>query len=124
MCDTNKVMTKPGLIGGNEKLASEVQTTIDLLTTIEFLPGNKMHDALVRQLIRCSTSIGTNYGAASSTKSTRDFINELKKQEIDNRKSKEKLNVLLTEANQLLSVYAPSMKRMEENQKSRIVNNK
>jgi 23S rRNA-intervening sequence protein len=117
MCDTNKVMTKPGSIAGNEKLAIEVQTTIDLLTTIEFLPGNKTHDALVRQLIRCSTSIGTNYGYACSAKSTRDFINKLRKQEIDNNKTREKLDVLLTEANQLLSMYEPSLKGVGENQK-------
>jgi hypothetical protein len=111
-------MTKPELIARNKELTIEVQTTIDLLTKIDLLPGNRMHDALVRQLIRCSTSIGTNYGTTGSTKSTRDFINKLKKQEIDNKKTKEKLNVLLTEANQLLSMYAPSMKGIGKSQTS------
>lgn len=30
------------------------------------------------QLIRCSSSVGANYRAASRAKSTRDFINKLK----------------------------------------------
>jgi len=104
MSDMITTMTKTELMSRNEKLAVELQTTIDLLTTIDSLPGNRMHDALIRQLIRCSTSIGTNYEATYRSKSARDFINQLKKQEIDNSKAKEKLNVLLTEANQLLSI--------------------
>jgi 23S rRNA-intervening sequence protein len=108
ICNTSKVMTKPELSTRNNELAIDVLTTINLLTTIELLPDNSVQDELVRQLIRCSISIGTNYETASSTKSTRNFINKLKKQKIDNSKSKEKLNVLLTEANQLLSIYAPS----------------
>jgi four helix bundle protein len=111
-------MTKPELIARNKELTIEVLTTIDLLTKIDSLPGNRTHDALVRQLIRCSTSIGTNYETAGSTKSTRDFINSLKKQEINNKGTKEKLNVLLTEANQLLSIYAPSINEMGESQTS------
>jgi hypothetical protein len=111
-------MTKQELIAKNKELTIEVLTTIDLLTKIDLLPGNRMHDALVRQLIRCSTSIGTNYGTAGSTKSARDFISKLKKQEIDNKRTKEKLNVLLTEANQLLLIYSPSKKRIGESQTS------
>jgi four helix bundle protein len=108
--DTDRVMTKQELIARNEKLAIEVLTTIELLTTIEMLPGTKGHDELVRQLIRCSISIGTNDKTVCSAKSTSDFISKLKKQKIENSKAKEKLNVLITEANQLLSIYAPSMK--------------
>jgi hypothetical protein len=111
-------MTKLELIARNKELTREVLTTIDLLTKIDLLPGNGMHDALVRQLIRCSASIGTNYDTDGSTKSTRDFINDLRKQVIDNRNTKEKLNVLLMEANQLLSSYAPSMKGIGESQTS------
>jgi hypothetical protein len=109
-------MTKLELMARNKELTIEVLTTIDLLTKIDLLPDNGMHDALVRQLIRCSASIGTNYDTAGSTKSTRDFIKTLKKQEIDNKSTKEKLNVLLMEANQLISIYAPSMKRAIESQ--------
>jgi hypothetical protein len=107
-------MTKIELAERNKKLAIEVQTSIDLLTTIDLLPGNRRHDALVWQLIKCSTSIGTNYGMRS-TKSTRAFLNKLRDQEIDKKKTGKKLNVLLTKADQLLSKYAPSRKRLKEN---------
>jgi hypothetical protein len=112
-------MTKPELIARDKKLRSEVLTTIDLLTKIDLLPENRMDDTLVRQLIRCSTSIGTNYGTARSTnKSAKDFISRLKKQEIDTNKTKEKLNVLLMEANELLSIYSTSTKKTGESQTS------
>jgi len=114
----NKVMTKSELSTRNNELATEVLMTINLLTTIELYPDNSVQDALVRKLIRCSTSIGTNYETASSTKTTRNFINKLKKQKIDNGKTRKKLNVILTEANQLLSIYAPSRKKIRENQTS------
>ncbi len=111
-------MTEQELNARNKELTIEVLTTVDLLTKIDLLPGNRMHDALVRQLIRCSTSIGTNYETADSTKLTREFIGSLKKQEINNSGTKEKLNVLLTEANQVLSIYAPSKNEMRESQTS------
>jgi four helix bundle protein len=111
-------MTKLELKERNKKLTMEILSTIDLLTTIDKLPSNKMNDELVKQLIRCSISIGTNYTTASGTKSTKVFINKLKKKEIDNESTKEKLNVLLTEANQLLSIYKPSVKRISKNQVS------
>lgn len=111
-------MTKIELIERNKELAVQVLTTIDLLTKIDLLPDNRMQDALVRQLIRCSSSIGNNYEVPCSSKSVGDFINKLRKQEIDNKKTKEKLKVLLTEANQLLSIYAPSSKRIKENRAS------
>ncbi len=111
-------MTKPELIARNKKLTMEVQTSIDLLTTLDSLPSNGANDALVRELIRCATSIGTNYETTRSTKSKRDFINKLKKQEIDNKSTKEKLNNLLAEGNQLLSIYSPSRKRIGKSQTS------
>jgi hypothetical protein len=105
-------MSKQELTVRNKKLSIEIQTTIDLLTAIELLPVNRLYSQLVRQLIRCSTSIGINYRTAGSTKASGDFIKKLKKQEIDNGRTKEKLNILLTEANQLLSIYTPSRKKI------------
>lgn len=104
-------MTKSELIARNKKLSGEVLTSIDLLTKIDLLPVNKVDEALVRQLIRCSTSIGTNYGTTRSSKSARTFISKLKKQEVNSKKTREKLNVLLAEADQLLSIYSSSLKK-------------
>jgi four helix bundle protein len=116
-------MTKKELIARNRKFA------VDVLNVINLLPSNRVYDALVRQLVRCSTSVGANYRAACRAKSTKDFINKLKiveeeadessyfidlLQEIDNGKIKEKLNDLLKESNQLVAIYVASLKTMRE----------
>ncbi len=116
-------MTKDELIARNRKFVMET------LTVIELLPSNRVYDALVRQLVRCSTSVGANYRAACRAKSTKDFVNKLKiveeeadessyfldlLQEIDRGKNKEKLNNLLSESNQLVAIYVASLKTMRE----------
>lgn len=126
-------MTKEELILRNKKFALEV------LRIVNLLPSNIVHDALVRQLVRSSTSVGANYRAACRAKSTADFINKLKIVEeeadessyfldllfeIDNGKYKDALNALLTESNQLVSIYVSSLKTMREKvklEKSKIV---
>jgi four helix bundle protein len=116
-------MTKEELISRNRKFA------IDVLRTLELIPNDRIHDALVRQLVRSSTSVGANYRAACRAKSTADFINKMKiveeeadessyfidlHHEIDNGKNREKLNDLLTESNQLVSIYVASLKTLRK----------
>ena len=120
-------MTKEDLIKRNRKFAIEVLMTIDLL------PNNRIYDALARQLVRCSTSVGANYRAACRAKSSKDFVNKLKiveeeidessyfldlLKEIDKGQQKEKLNLLLGEANQLTSIYVASLKTAKSNAKA------
>jgi four helix bundle protein len=120
-------MTKEELIARNRKFAIEVLLTIDVL------PNNRIYDALARQLVRSSTSVGANYRAACRAKSTKDFINKLKiveeeidessyfldlLHEIDKGQFKQKLNSLLNESNQLTSIYVASLKTAKENAKS------
>jgi four helix bundle protein len=114
-------MTKEELIYRNKKFALEVLKIVDIL------PSNRVYDALVRQLVRSSTSVGANYRAACRAKSTADFINKLKIVEeeidessyfidlllnIDKGENKERLNTILNEANQLVSIYVASIKTM------------
>jgi four helix bundle protein len=114
-------MTKEELILRNKKFA------LDVLRIVNVLPSNRVYDALVRQLVRSSTSVGANYRAACRAKSTADFVNKLKiveeeidessyfidlLMEIDNGENKEKLNMILIEANQLVSIYVASIKTM------------
>ncbi len=42
------------------------------------IPNNREYNAYVRQLIRCSSSVGANYRASQRAKSTADFIHKLK----------------------------------------------
>ncbi|MEP0134305.1 MAG: four helix bundle protein [Eudoraea sp.] len=41
------------------------------------IPKSREFDAWVRQLIRCSSSVGANYRASQRAKSTADFIYKL-----------------------------------------------
>ena len=125
-------MTKEDLIARNKKFGIEV------LMTIDTLPHNRVYDALVRQLVRSSTSVGANYRAACRAKSTADFIYKLKiveeeadessyfldlLYEIDKGNNKEKLKRLIEGSNQLVSIYVASIKTIKsKSAKSEIVN--
>jgi len=77
----------------------------------------------VRQLIRCSSSIGANYRAALRGKSDRDFINKLKIVEEEADESiywleifleivsgnTEDIKILHKEANELLAIIVASI---------------
>lgn len=55
-----------------------MQFAIDVAILIQKLPESRVNDAYCNQLIRSSSSPGTNYRAACREKSTADFINKLK----------------------------------------------
>ena len=61
------------------------QFAIDCWVFCKHVPRSRELDAWVRQLIRCSSSVGANYRASQRAKSTADFINKLKivEEEID-----------------------------------------
>jgi four helix bundle protein len=112
-------MTKAELIVRNKRFVMEV------FSSIESLPSNRIYDSLVRQLVRCSSSVGANYRAACRAKSTADFINKLKIVEeeagessyfIDllyelekNGKNHNRLMSLLKESNELVAIYSASL---------------
>lgn len=88
------------------------------------MPRTREFDPWVRQLIRCSSSVGSNYRAACRAKSRADFINKLKivEEEADESvywleliqeamgTNSPELNSLLKEANELLSIVVSSIK--------------
>ena len=91
---------------------------------IQDLPISIINTAYARQLIRSSSSPGTNYRAAIRGKSTADFINKLKivEEELDesiyflellaefNPKFKFTIEALCREGNELLSIIIASIK--------------
>ena len=116
-------MTKQELIDRNKKFV------LNVFKMIEMLPLNRTNDAITRQLVRCSSSVGANYRAACRAKSNADFINKLKiveeetdesiyflelLYEIDKGKQKDQIQALLLEANELLSIYVASLKTIRE----------
>ncbi len=115
-------MTKEELIARNKMFV------IQTLNLMETLPSNRIYDAIVRQLVRSSTSVGANYRAACRAKSSADFVNKLKiveeesdessyfldlLLEIDKGQNREKINLLLKESNELLSIYSASIVTMK-----------
>jgi four helix bundle protein len=116
-------MTKEELIARNKRFVMGV------LTTADTLPSNRIYDSLVRQIVRSSSSVGANYRAPCRAKSTADFINKLKIVEeeadetsffldllhdLNSGKNKEKLNQLLIESNELVSIYSASIITMKK----------
>ena len=87
------------------------------------LPYNPVNKEYVRQLVRCSSSVGANYRAACRAKSKPDFINKLRivEEELDesmyffellaefNQEFKIELRDLYKEANELLSIAIASI---------------
>ncbi|PCE63942.1 four helix bundle protein [Sediminicola luteus] len=93
------------------------------------VPKSREYDAWARQLIRCSASVGANYRAAQRAKSTADFLNKLKivEEEADETiywlelfaevipERNQKIEDLLSEANQVLAIIVASIKTVKKN---------
>lgn len=101
---------------------------IDTAILISELPKNQITVPYCSQLIRCSSSGGANFRAASRAKSKADFINKLKivEEELDesiyflelleffNDTFKKQIQVLIKEANELLAITVSSIKKSRE----------
>ncbi len=93
------------------------------------IPKSREYDAWVRQLIRCSSSVGANYRASQRAKSTADFIYKLKIVEEEADESIYWLELfqevidtnhpeiikLIKEANELLAIIVASIKTARRN---------
>jgi four helix bundle protein len=96
---------------------------IDVALLIQKLPKNTINIAYCNQLIRSSSSPGTNYRAALRGKSTADFINKLKivEEELDestyflelllnfNPSQGPEITMLMKEGNELLAITVKSI---------------
>lgn len=111
-----------------------------ILNLVESLPYGKSSDVIGKQLLRCGTSVGSNYRAACRAKSTADFIAKLAivEEEADetiywiellvesNLIKKSLVENLLNEANQILSIIVSAIKtsKIKRNPKSEFPNPK
>jgi four helix bundle protein len=100
------------------------QFAIDVATLIQQLPKSVINTAYSNQLIRSSSSPGTNYRAACRGKSMADFINKLKivEEELDesiyflellrhfNPDHRHLIDDLIKEENELLAITIKSIK--------------
>jgi four helix bundle protein len=95
------------------------------------LPKNGPPDVIGRQLVRCGTSVGAQYREANRARSTSEFISKLECviQELDETiywlelltesriVSAGKLDLLHTEANELMAIFVASVKTAKSNKR-------
>jgi len=94
-----------------------------ILRLVDALPKTRTAEVVGRQLLRCGTSVGANYRASCRAKSPADFIAKMGivEEEADEtvywielliesgQVDKERVNSLLDEANQILSIAVSSI---------------
>ena len=103
---------------------------LEVFKLMDELPNKPSSWAVARQIVRSATSIGANYRAACRAKSTADFIYKLKIVEEETDETlywieipeeggivpSEKLSILKTEVNEILSIVVASIKTARKNQ--------
>lgn len=106
-----------------------MQFAIDVAMLIQKLAKGTINNAYGNQLVRSSSSPGTNYRAAMRGKSSPDFINKLKivEEELDesiyflellhyfNPDDRPEIDGLIKEANELLAITVASIKTARSN---------
>jgi len=109
-----------------------IDYTIRIIRTAESLPKTKVGNHIAGQLIRCGTSPAPNYGEAQSAESRSDFIHKMKvclKELRETRvwllmivrgkliKQVSKLEPLIKENNELISIFVTSIETAREKMK-------
>ena len=107
-----------------------IDFAVRIIQLTESLPKNKVGRHIAGQLMRCGTSPASNYGEAQSAESRSDFIHKMKiclKELRETRvwllmivkanliKHTFKLNSLIDENNQLISIFVASINTAREN---------
>ena len=109
------------------------QLAIRVIRMSNSLPQTTAADVVGRQIIRCSSSVGSNYRAACRAKSTKDMINKLKivEEEADETLfwleiitetellPKSKLQDLMQETNEILAMTVSSINTLRRNNQIR-----
>ncbi|MFI5220775.1 MAG: four helix bundle protein [Bacteroidia bacterium] len=105
------------------------QLALGVLKITDSLKPGPSNNEIIRQITRCSLSVGTNYRATKRAKSTRDFLNKLKIGEeetdetiyfleiISERESKTKSEIqeLIKQYVEILSVVVASINTLKKN---------
>jgi four helix bundle protein len=109
-----------------------IDFAVRIIQVAESLPKTRVGNHIAGQLIRCGTSPAPNYGEAQSAESRSDFIHKMKVGLKELRETKvwllmivkanligpaSKLDPLLDENNQLISIFVTSINTARENKK-------
>ena len=106
-----------------------VQFAVRIIAVVEELPDSKVGKHIGGQLIRSGTSPAPNYGEAQAAESRKDFIHKMKiclKElresliwlKIIHRKplcNPERLDPIIQETNELISIFVKSIQTAEDN---------
>jgi len=120
----------------NAQLLEErlIQFAVDVILLTKTTENNYAAQHLANQLIRSSTSAALNYGEARSAESNRDFIHKMRvclkelreclinmktQKGADLVKNIEKLNYLIKENDELISIFVVSIKTSSQKIKNR-----
>ncbi len=109
-----------------------IDFAVRIIRTAESLPKTKVGNHIAGQLIRCGTSPAPNYGEAQSAESRSDFIHKMKVSLKELRETKvwlimivranlikptSKLETLIKENNELISIFVTSVKTAKKKDK-------
>jgi len=109
-----------------------IDFAIRIIRTAESLPKTKVGNHVAGQLIRCGTSPAPNYGEAQSAESRSDFIHNMKVSLKELRETRvwlliivranlikptSKLEPLIEENNELISIFVTSIKTAQKRKK-------
>src|SRR5262245_56072421 len=103
-----------------------------IIRLVESLPPGPVTNVIGRQLVKCGTSVGANYRAACRAKSNADFIAKMGIVEEEADESiywmellvesellrKERIEDLMDEADQLVSIFVSSINTARGNKRS------
>ncbi|MCP4366517.1 MAG: four helix bundle protein [Deltaproteobacteria bacterium] len=110
-----------------------IDFAVRIIQVAESLPKTRVGNHVAGQLIRCGTSPAPNYGEAQSAESRSDFIHKMKIGLKELRETRvwmlmivkanligpaSKLDPLLDENNQLISIFVTSINTARENKKN------
>jgi four helix bundle protein len=107
-----------------------IDFAVRILNFVEALPNTRIGNHIAGQLLRCGTSPAPNYGEAQSAESRKDFVHKIKIVLKELRETKVWLNIvhrkslaksgseveaLITECDELISIFVTSVKTAEKN---------
>ncbi len=110
-----------------------IDFAVRIIQVAESLPKTRVGNHVAGQLIRCGTSPAPNYGEAQSAESRSDFIHKMKIGLKELRETRvwmlmivkanligpaSKLDPLLDENNQLISIFVTNINTARENKKN------
>jgi four helix bundle protein len=107
-----------------------IDFAVRIIRIVESLPKTKVANHIAGQLVRCGTSPAPNYGEAQSAESRSDFIHKMKVALKELRETKvwllmivramlikpvSKLDSLIKENDELISIFMTSIKTAKQN---------